>query len=155
MADNNGCENEGKVVWQSGSSVCVFVCWHRENNGSWVHKTEEGFSSAGTVLTLLSQSGLVAMCAVNLPLLCCRVGEKEGHTHTHVTDPEFIVLKNHLTESSGKKLEKFRQRQTLEVKTSYWKSRLYKNFPVLSSGFQTKPRVYWWGLTGCQLNRGI
>lgn len=25
MADDNGCEREGKLVCQSGSSVCVFV----------------------------------------------------------------------------------------------------------------------------------
>lgn len=72
---------------QGGVSVwveCVWiVCWQWENNSSWVHKTEEGFSSAWTVLTPLSQSGRVAKCAVNLPLLCCRVGA--GHTHTHTS----------------------------------------------------------------------
>lgn len=74
-------------VWergQGGVSVwveCVCLCLFAENNGSWVHKTEEGFSSAGTVLTPLSQSELVAMCAVNLPLC---VAEWERGTHSKV-----------------------------------------------------------------------
>lgn len=96
MADNDGCEREREPErGQGGVSVwveCVWiVCWQWENNSSWVHKTEEGFSSAWTVLTPLSQSGRVAKCAVNLPLLCCRVGA--GHTHTHLIDSKFIVWK--------------------------------------------------------------
>lgn len=74
--------------------VCVcFVCWQWENNSSWVHKTEEGFSSA--VLRPLSQSGLVATSAVNLPLLCCR--ERDTHTHhrskVHRFEETFELIK--------------------------------------------------------------
>ncbi len=80
MTDNNGCKRKAKVVCQSGSSVCI-GCWQRENNSSGVRKTEEGFSSAGTVLTPLSQSGLVAKCAVNLPL-CVAEWERGTEAHT-------------------------------------------------------------------------
>lgn len=83
MTDNNGCDREGKVVCQSGSSVCI-VCWQWENNSCGVHKTEEGFSSAGTVLTRLSQSGPVAKCAMSLPLCVAKWGER-GHIDTHTS----------------------------------------------------------------------
>lgn len=68
------------MVWQSGLSVCVcIVCRLWENNSPCVHKTEEGFSFAGTALVLLSQSELVAKRAVNL-LLCVKASREWGST---------------------------------------------------------------------------
>lgn len=118
---------KGRTKWCDGLSW-VSVCWQWEDNSSWVHKTEEGVSSAGTVLMLLSQSGLVAMCAVNLPL-CVAERERGTHIHTqntHDSHLECIDLKNHLSKSSGRKLEKFEKGRF--SKRSYLMPRLLKTF---------------------------
>lgn len=117
LLNNSSVYGQQWWVWdkgQGGVSVwveCVFVCWQWENNSSWVHKTEEGFSSAGTVLTPLSQSGLVAMSAVNLPLC---VAEWERDTLTCVSQsPRFWRNISHVGGNWTGKLFKLKYRNTL------------------------------------------
>lgn len=97
MADNKGCEREGKVVCQSGSSVSVLFVGSGRIIAAEFTKQKKVFSSAGTVLMPLSQSGPVAKCAMNLPPLCQREGHththRHTHTHTHVIDSKSMLRK--------------------------------------------------------------
>lgn len=55
-------------VWVECVFVCVYVLFGGSGRIIATEFTERGFSSAATALTPLSQSGLVAKSAVNLPL---------------------------------------------------------------------------------------